>query len=83
MRRWFAALLVLCSSAALAQNPGVITQGAVTSGHLATFVNRNMIKDGGAVSPTFVTGFATPTTLITLTAVPGVLTTAMRWRCTG
>lgn len=32
-------------------NPGVITQGAVTPGNAAVFVNRNMIKDGG-VAPT-------------------------------
>ena len=32
-------------------NPGVITQGAVTAGNAAVFVNRNMIKDGG-VAPT-------------------------------
>lgn len=76
MTRWLSALLVLCSTAALAQNPGIITQGAVTPGDLAVFVNRNMVKDGGPVSSA--TSFATPTAIISSVAVPGVLTTATR-----
>jgi len=45
-----AAFVALFSSAAFAQsNPGVTTRGAVTPGHLSTFVDKFHIQDGGAV----------------------------------
>lgn len=45
----FGFLLALSiQGAALAQNPGLITNGAVTAGHLTVFVDRFHVQDGGA-----------------------------------
>lgn len=65
MKRLFTgalAALLLFASPSFAQiggssNPGVVTQGAVTPGNIAKFVNRFRIQDGGAIPSTFVSSF--------------------------
>lgn len=62
---------------AFAQNPGVVTQGAVTANNCVKFVNRNLIADAGAGCGGTTT-FGNPTASVGLVAINGVATTAMR-----
>ncbi len=53
------------------------TQGAVTNGDCVKFVNRNLIASNGAACAG-ATSFGNPTASVSLSAVNGVATTAMR-----